>query len=68
MVSHISKRVLVTNIQIGEDAQHFQVGQHTFDLVMLAIPSWLAIVFSVGMAIGPPLVYADQGVSIFRKK
>ena len=30
--------------------------------------SWLSTLASVGMAIGPPLVYADQAVSIIRKK
>ncbi|KIY66726.1 hypothetical protein CYLTODRAFT_398244 [Cylindrobasidium torrendii FP15055 ss-10] len=30
--------------------------------------SWLSTVASVGMAVGPPLVYADQAVSIVRKK
>jgi len=32
------------------------------------IPSWLSTVASVGMAVGPPLVYADQAVSIIRRK
>ncbi|KAF8449129.1 hypothetical protein L210DRAFT_3389413 [Boletus edulis BED1] len=32
------------------------------------IPSWITAIGSVAMAIGPPLVYADQGVSIVRKK
>ncbi|THH15616.1 hypothetical protein EW146_g4888 [Bondarzewia mesenterica] len=31
-------------------------------------PSWLSILASIGMAVGPPLVYADQAVSIIRKK
>jgi len=35
---------------------------------MPAIPSWIAVASSVGMAVGPPLVYADQGASIVRKK
>jgi hypothetical protein len=30
--------------------------------------SWLATLASVGMAVGPPLVYADQAFSIIRKK
>lgn len=30
--------------------------------------SWLTTMASVGMAVGPPLVYADQAVSIIRKK
>ncbi|KAJ7281763.1 hypothetical protein C8J57DRAFT_1298486 [Mycena rebaudengoi] len=30
--------------------------------------SWLSTVASVGMAVGPPLVYADQAYSIVRKK
>jgi len=29
---------------------------------------WISTVASVGMAVGPPLVYADQAVSIVRKK
>lgn len=29
---------------------------------------WLSTVASIGMAIGPPLVYADQAISIIRKK
>ena len=32
------------------------------------LPQWLSIISSVGMAVGPPLVYADQTVSIVRKK
>ncbi|KDQ61619.1 hypothetical protein JAAARDRAFT_123350 [Jaapia argillacea MUCL 33604] len=32
------------------------------------VPSWLSTLASVGMAIGPPLVYADQAISIIRKK
>lgn len=32
------------------------------------LPSWLSSLASVGMAVGPPLVYADQGFSIVRKK
>lgn len=34
----------------------------------MTIPSWLSTVASVGMAVGPPLVYADQSVSMVRKK
>ncbi|KAG0709157.1 hypothetical protein DFH29DRAFT_886754 [Suillus ampliporus] len=30
--------------------------------------SWISTVSAVGMAIGPPLVYVDQAVSIVRKK
>lgn len=30
--------------------------------------SWLSTVASIGMAVGPPLVYADQTTSIIRKK
>ncbi|KAF9457188.1 hypothetical protein BDZ94DRAFT_1273841 [Collybia nuda] len=30
--------------------------------------SWISIAASVGMAVGPPLVYADQALSIIRKK
>ncbi|KAF8998594.1 hypothetical protein BDQ17DRAFT_1283352 [Cyathus striatus] len=30
--------------------------------------SWLSTLASVGMAVGPPLVYADQAFSIIRKK
>jgi len=30
--------------------------------------SWLSVAASVGMAVGPPLVYADQAISIIRKK
>jgi hypothetical protein len=32
------------------------------------LPSWLSTVASIGMAVGPPLVYADQAFSIIRKK
>jgi len=32
------------------------------------LPSWLSTLASVGMAIGPPLTYVDQAVSIFRKR
>ncbi|KAH8093732.1 hypothetical protein BXZ70DRAFT_948955 [Cristinia sonorae] len=32
------------------------------------IPSWLSTLASVGMAVGPPLVYADQAFSIVKKK
>ncbi|KAI6044210.1 hypothetical protein EDC04DRAFT_2643455 [Pisolithus marmoratus] len=32
------------------------------------LPPWVSVVASVGMAVGPPLVYADQAVSIVRKK
>lgn len=32
------------------------------------VASWLSIVASVGMAVGPPCVYADQAISIVRKK
>ncbi|TFK26166.1 hypothetical protein FA15DRAFT_616164 [Coprinopsis marcescibilis] len=31
-------------------------------------PEWLSTLASVGMAVGPPLVYADQAISIVRKK
>jgi len=34
----------------------------------MTIPSWLSTAASVGMAVGPPLVYADQSVSMVRKK
>ncbi|KAG6335805.1 hypothetical protein ID866_3283 [Astraeus odoratus] len=32
------------------------------------LPSWVSTLSSVGMAIGPPLVYADQAASIMKKK
>ncbi|KAJ8482450.1 hypothetical protein ONZ51_g5351 [Trametes cubensis] len=32
------------------------------------VATWLSVVASVGMAVGPPLVYADQAYSIVRKK
>ncbi|GJE91109.1 hypothetical protein PsYK624_072580 [Phanerochaete sordida] len=32
------------------------------------VPSWLSTLASIGMAVGPPLVYADQAYSIVRKK
>ncbi|KAI6149731.1 hypothetical protein BKA82DRAFT_14751 [Pisolithus tinctorius] len=32
------------------------------------LPPWVSVTASVGMAVGPPLVYADQAVSIVRKK
>ncbi|KAI0044508.1 hypothetical protein FA95DRAFT_1522716 [Auriscalpium vulgare] len=32
------------------------------------IPSWLSTIASIGMAVGPPVVYLDQAVSIVRKK
>ncbi|KAN0136976.1 hypothetical protein V8E53_005211 [Lactarius tabidus] len=31
-------------------------------------PHWLSNLASIGMAVGPPLVYADQTVSIIKKK
>lgn len=31
-------------------------------------PPWLSTVASIGMAVGPPLVYLDQTVSIIKKK
>jgi solute carrier family 66, member 2 len=31
-------------------------------------PPWLSSLASIGMAIGPPLVYLDQTVSIIKKK
>ncbi|KAF8227550.1 hypothetical protein L208DRAFT_297582 [Tricholoma matsutake] len=30
--------------------------------------SWISTTASIGMAVGPPLVYADQAISIIRKK
>ncbi|EKM81985.1 hypothetical protein AGABI1DRAFT_112164 [Agaricus bisporus var. burnettii JB137-S8] len=30
--------------------------------------SWISVIASVGMAVGPPLVYADQAVSMIRKR
>jgi len=30
--------------------------------------SWISTAAAVGMAVGPPLVYVDQAVSIVRKK
>ncbi|KAI0791611.1 hypothetical protein BC629DRAFT_373400 [Irpex lacteus] len=32
------------------------------------VAAWLSTVASVGMAVGPPLVYADQAYSIIKKK
>ncbi|KAH9946513.1 hypothetical protein B0H21DRAFT_402368 [Amylocystis lapponica] len=32
------------------------------------IPAWISTAASVGMAVGPPLVYADQAYSIVRKE
>ncbi|KAF8199170.1 hypothetical protein BJ912DRAFT_690726 [Pholiota molesta] len=32
------------------------------------VPGWLSNVASIGMAVGPPLVYADQTLSIVKKK
>ena len=32
------------------------------------VPHWLSNLASIGMAVGPPLVYADQTVSIIKKK
>jgi len=32
------------------------------------VPSWLSICASIGMAVGPPLVYADQAYSLVKKK
>jgi hypothetical protein len=42
--------------------------EFSFKLLTMTIPSWLSTVASIGMAIGPPLVYADQSVSMVRKK
>ncbi|KIK61579.1 hypothetical protein GYMLUDRAFT_42590, partial [Collybiopsis luxurians FD-317 M1] len=35
---------------------------------MITTPGWLSTAASIGMAVGPPLVYADQAYSIVRKK
>lgn len=32
------------------------------------VATWISNVASIGMAVGPPLVYADQAASIIRKK
>jgi hypothetical protein len=32
------------------------------------VASWISVAASIGMAVGPPFVYADQAVSIVRKK
>ncbi|KAF9478284.1 hypothetical protein BDN70DRAFT_836365, partial [Pholiota conissans] len=32
------------------------------------VPTWLSNIASIGMAVGPPLVYADQAISIVKKK
>ncbi|KAI0691237.1 hypothetical protein BC835DRAFT_1407307 [Cytidiella melzeri] len=32
------------------------------------LPTWLSMLASAGMAVGPPLVYADQAYSIIKKK
>ncbi|KAF8661288.1 hypothetical protein AX16_001387 [Volvariella volvacea WC 439] len=32
------------------------------------VASWISTLASIGMAVGPPLVYADQAASIIRKK
>ena len=37
-------------------------------LDIMVLPKWMSTVASVGMAIGPSLVYADQAYSIVRKK
>ena len=37
-------------------------------LDIMVLPQWMSTVASVGMAIGPSLVYADQAYSIVRKK
>jgi len=34
----------------------------------MVLPSWISILASVGMAVGPPLVYADQAYSIVKKQ
>ncbi|KZV69005.1 hypothetical protein PENSPDRAFT_633754 [Peniophora sp. CONT] len=34
----------------------------------MVLPQWLSTIASIGMAIGPSLVYADQAYSIIRKK
>ncbi|ESK97733.1 pq loop repeat protein [Moniliophthora roreri MCA 2997] len=35
---------------------------------MFESEGWLSIISSIGMAVGPPLVYADQAFSIIKKK
>lgn len=35
---------------------------------MVDFPSWLSTLADIGMAVGPPLVYADQAFSIVKKK
>lgn len=32
------------------------------------VAGWVSVLASVGMAVGPPLVYADQTFSIIKKK
>lgn len=34
----------------------------------MVLPAWLSTLASVGMAVGPPLVYVDQGYSIIKKR
>jgi solute carrier family 66, member 2 len=46
---------------------NFQLISYPRTLTM-TFPSWLSTAASVGMAVGPPLVYADQSVSMVRKK
>jgi hypothetical protein len=32
------------------------------------VPDWVSTLASIGMAVGPPLVYADQAASIIKNK
>lgn len=36
--------------------------------LLAMLPTWLSTIASIGMAVGPPLVYADQAYSIIKKK
>ncbi|KAF8920739.1 hypothetical protein CPB85DRAFT_506001 [Mucidula mucida] len=41
---------------------------HSCPETTMTSPSWISTAASIGMAVGPPLVYADQAASIIRKK
>ncbi|KAF8159759.1 hypothetical protein B0H34DRAFT_674064 [Crassisporium funariophilum] len=41
---------------------------HYQNIILVMVASWVSTAASIGMAVGPPLVYADQAISIVRKK
>jgi hypothetical protein len=40
----------------------------TWTATTIMVPGWVSTLASIGMAVGPPLVYSDQATSIVKKK